>query len=74
MLLSVNLKMTGELWMGGMCGRYVLLASEIVLAVGFVIEIASVLDCDGIPLLGPIGAVALGDDLPSDTHCASEAG
>ncbi len=53
---------------------YVLLASEIILgALGLVVEIASVFDSDGIPLFGPIGAVALGDDLPSDTHCASEA-
>ncbi len=57
-----------------MCCIYVLLASEIILgALGLVVEIASVLDSDGIPLLGPIGAVALSDDLPSDTHCASEA-
>lgn len=58
-----------------MYGRYVLLASEIILrAFGLVVEIASVLNGDAIPLLGLIGAVALGDDFPSDTHCAGEAG
>ena len=52
--------------------EYILLATEIVLGtLGLVVEIASILDGDGIPLLGPIGAVALGDDLPSDTHCPS---
>lgn len=56
-----------------MCSEYILLPSEIILAVGLVVEIAGVFDGDGIPLLGPIGAVALSDDLPSDTHCASEA-
>ena len=50
--------------------EYILLASEISLAVGLVVEIASILDGDGIPLLGPIGAIALGDDLPGDTHFA----
>lgn len=54
---------------------YVLLASEIILgALGLVVEIASVLDGDGIPLLGPISAVALSEDLPSDTHCVGGAG
>lgn len=53
-----------------MCSEYILLPSEIILAVGLVVEIAGVFDGDGIPLLGPIGAVALGDDLPSDTHSA----
>lgn len=52
------------------CVRYVLLASKIILGtLGLVVEIASVLYGDGIPCLGPIGAVAFGDDLPSDTHC-----
>ena len=57
-----------------MCGRYILLASEIVLGTfGLVVEITGVLDGDGIPLLGPIGAIALGQDLSSDTHGANEA-
>lgn len=52
-----------------MCGRYVLLASEIILgALGLVVQIASVLDGDNIALLGLVGTVALGDDLPSDAH------
>lgn len=59
----------------GVCGRHVLLASKIILgALGLVVEVASVLDGDSIPLLRLIGAVALGDDLPSDTHYASGAG
>lgn len=59
----------------GVCGRDLLLASEIILgALGLVVEVASVLDGDGIPLLGSIGAVALGDNFPSDTHCARGAG
>lgn len=58
-----------------MCGRYILLASEIILGTfGLVVEITSVLDGDGIALLGPIGAITLGNDLPGDTHCANEAG
>lgn len=58
-----------------MRGRYVLLASIVVLgALGLVVEIAGVLDGDSIPLLWFIAAVALGDDLPSDTHYASGAG
>lgn len=58
-----------------MCGRHVLLASKIFFfAYVLVVEVASVLDGDNIPLLGFIAAVALGDDLPSDTHCASGAG
>ena len=57
-----------------MRGKYVLLASIIVLGtLGLVVEIASVLDGDSVPLLGLIAAVALGDDLSSDTHCASGA-
>lgn len=53
-----------------MCGRYVLLAPKIILgAFGLVVEIASVLNGDVIPLLGLVGAVALGDDFSSDTHC-----
>ena len=52
----------------------VLLASEIILgALGLVIEITSVLDGDSIALLGPVGAVSLGDDFPSDTHYANGA-
>lgn len=58
-----------------MCGRYILLASEIILGTfALVVEITSVLDGDGIPMLGPIGAIALGNDLSSDAHCANEAG
>ena len=58
-----------------MCGRYVLLASKVVLgALGLVVEIAGVLNGDSVPLLGFIAAVALGDDLSSDTHYASGAG
>ncbi len=58
-----------------MCGRYVLLASEIILgALGLVVEITSILNGDFIPLLRLIGAVALGDDLPSDTHDANGSG
>ena len=57
-----------------MRGKYVLLASIIVLGtLGLVVEIASVLDGDSVPLLGLIAAVALGDDLSSDTHYASGA-
>ena len=51
--------------------KHILLASEIIFgALGLVVEIASVLDGDLIPLLGLVGAVALVDNLPSDTHCA----
>ena len=50
---------------------HILLASEIIFgALGLVVEVASVLDGDLIPFLGLVGAVALGDNLPSDTHCA----
>lgn len=50
---------------------YSLLASVIVLgSLGLVIEVAGVFDCDSVSVLGPIGAVALGDDLTCDTHCA----
>lgn len=55
-----------------MFGGYLLLASEIILrALGLIVEITSVLNGDGIPLLRLVRAVALGDDLPSDTHYAS---
>ena len=58
-----------------MRGRYVLLAAIIVLgALGLVVEIAGVLDGDIVPLLWFVAAIALGDDLPSDTHYASAAG
>lgn len=58
-----------------MRGRYVLLASEVVLgALSLVVEIAGVFDGDSIPLLWFIAAVALGDDLPSDTHYADGGG
>ena len=58
----------------GVC-RYVLLASEIIFrSLGLVVEIAGVLDGDGIPFLGFIGAIALSDDLPSDTHYESGPG
>ena len=55
--------------------RYVLLASEIILgALGLFVEIASVLDGDGISLLRLIGAIALGDNLPYDAHGANKIG
>ena len=51
--------------------KHILLASEIVFgALGLIVEVASVLDGDLIPFLGLVGAVALVDNLPSDTHCA----
>lgn len=51
--------------------NHILLASEIIFgALGLVVEVASVLDGDLIPFLGLVGAVALGDNFPSDTHCA----
>ena len=58
-----------------MCDRYILLASKIILGTfGLVIEVTGVFNGDGITLLGLIRAVALGDDLPSDTHDANGAG
>ena len=55
-----------------MVEEYILLASEVVLGpLGLVVEITSVLDGDGVSLLRPIGAVALGDDLSSDAHYAN---
>ena len=67
-------KQSKDTWTGD-CGRYILLASEIILGtLGLVVEVTSVLNGDGIPFLGPIRAIALGEDLPSDTHDANEAG
>ena len=58
-----------------MCGRYILLAAIIILGtLILVVEVTGVLNGDGITLLGLIRAVALGDDLPSDTHDANGAG
>ena len=58
-----------------MLGRHVLLASEIVLGtLGLIVKIAGVFDGDGISFLRPVGAVAFGNDLSGDTHCANEAG
>ena len=58
-----------------MIGGYLLLASEIILrALGLIVEITGVLNGDGIPLLRLVRAVALGDNLPSDTHSASGMG
>ena len=58
-----------------MCGRYILLASKIILGtLGLIVKITGVLNGDGITLLGPIRAIALGNDLPSDTHYANGAG
>ena len=58
-----------------MCGRYILLASKIILGtLILVVEVTGVLNGDGITLLGLIRAVALGNDLPSDTHDADGAG
>ena len=51
--------------------NHILLASEIIFgALSLVVEVASVLDGDLIPFLRLVGAVALVDNLPSDTHCA----
>lgn len=67
--------MLGKDGEAGVYDRHVLLASAIILgALELVVDIASILDGDGIPLLGLIGTVALGDDLPSDTHCGSGVG
>ena len=64
----------GMKW-AGVCGHHVLLASEVIFgALGLVVEISSVLDGDGSTLLGLVGTVALGDDLPGDTHFAGGAG
>ena len=52
-----------------MCGRYILLATKIILGtLSLVVEVTGVLNGDGITLLGLICAVALGNDLSSDTH------
>ena len=57
------------------CGSDILLASEIILrALGLLVEITGVLDGDGIALLGPIRAITLGDDFPSNTHYANGVG
>ena len=60
---------------GSLCGRYILLASIIILGtLGLVVEVTGVFNGDGITLLGLIRAVALGNNFPSDTHDANGAG
>lgn len=39
---------------------------------GLVVEIASVFNGDLVALFGLVGAIALGEDLPSDTHGGTE--
>ena len=59
---------------GLVCGRYILLASIIILGtLVLVVEVTGVFDGDSITLLGLVRAVALGNDLPSDTHDAKGA-
>lgn len=53
-------------WRGG----DTLLASKVRLrSLRLIIEVACVLDGDLIPNVGLVSAIALCDDLPSDTHC-----
>ena len=60
--------------MGGDGFGHILLASEIILfAFGLVVEVASVFNAHLIPLLWLVDAIALGDDLLCNSHCASGA-
>ena len=59
---------------GSLCGRYILLASIIILGtLVLVVKVTGVLNGDCITLLGLIRAVALGNYFPSDTHDANGA-
>lgn len=56
--------------LAAMAWGYPLFAPKVLLrSLGLIVEIACVFDGDFIPDLGLVSAIALGDELPSDTHC-----
>jgi len=49
-------------------GRNALFASEVVVAFAWVVEVARVLNGHLVTVLGPVGAIASGEDLSCNTH------
>lgn len=51
-------------------GGYTLLPSKVgIRPFGFIVEVPGVVNSDFVPDLGPVCAIASGDNLPSDAHC-----